>query len=510
MNAFILKECRASQGALIVPVVITGLLALMHYLLRNHQAVEFAPLMGLVFMVAAPYLGALPFGHEFDHQTLSLCLLEPKRRMRVWGEKLLAAFVLLGAFTSFSLWRMQSAGLAASDMELWMPIFLALNAVCAGPLMVFVARSTLGAAACSFLGSLLQIVLIAVLDSSALIPQHSESAFASTLSLAYSGLTLFAGAWVWHRYEMRPRSDGWLRQHSLGGAFRTGLTHASRTQPIRNVWRREWMLQRSNALVAPVLASLIALTSLWSYAGYWNSVVVYETIVLVLPVLLFTEGVILPLLVGVACGNDLWLHTDFLVLAQPTIWRKQMGVRLVVGLGIALIAGSIPLCVGYWTQRSYGHLMWWGPSGLLFTQTLALGLGAGCFAIGWLSSQLTSHPLKAIVLGTALSAIVMLGSMEVHEWLGPKWVMSFSSGSESLMWWDLRQLSRAVNQSLPMTLVFLTSLVGYVGALLHRAFQNSRFVHVPRRSFVLFFLGVTVLFFATQFGLSVWICMARR
>ncbi len=509
MNSFILKECRASQGALLVPVVVLGLLALMRHFLINHQTNEFSALMGLVFLIAAPYLGALPFGHEFDHQTLSLCLLEPKRRMRVWGEKLFAAAVLLAVFTAISFWGMWSAGLAASGMELGLPFCLALNAVAAGPLWVFLTRSTLGAAGFSFLGSLLQLVLLAVLSAGRM-TETSASALFVGLSLTYSATLLLVGAWVWYHHEVRESSKSWLQPHSLGGAFRTGLTQASRSQPLLNIWRREWMLQRSNAILAAALALLIVLTSLCAYIGHWEGPDLDETIDLLLPILFFAQGVILPLLAGIACGNDLQLRTTFLVLPQPRKWRRQMGVRLALGLGIALIAGSMPLCVGYWTQRSYGYLMWWGPSGFGFTQILTLGLGAACFAIGWLSSQLTTSSLKAVVLGSALSAIVMLGCLEVHEWLGPKIARAFGPNQDSLVGWDLRQLSLAVDRSPLMALAFVSTLVGYVGALLHRAFQNSPFLHVPRRPLALFFVGVTVLFFATQVGLSVWICMAKR
>ena len=509
MNAFIRKECRASQGALIVPVVVTGLLAFMHHLLRNHQAAEFAPLMGLVFLVAAPYLGALPFGHEFDHQTLSLCLLEPKRRMRVWGEKLLTAAVLLALFTAISLWGMWSARLDASGMELDLPLCLALNAVAAGPLMVFVTRSTLGGAGCSFLGSVLQLVLVGVLGAGRM-TEASASALGLGLSLTYSATLLLVGAWVWCHHEVRESPRGWLQPHSLGGAFRTGFTQASRSQPLLNVWRREWMLQRSNAILAAALALLIVLTTLSPYIGHWEGPALYETIHLVLPILLFAKGVVLPLLAGIACGNDVQLRTTFLVLPQPRKWRRQMGVRLALGLGIALIAGSMPLGVGDWIQGSYGHLMWWGPSGLGFSQILTLGLGAACFAIGRLSSQLTTSSLKAVVLGGALSAILMLGCLEVHEWLGPKIVRAFGPYEDSLVGWDLRQLSLAVDRSPVMALAFVSSLVGYVGVLLHRAFQNSPFLHVPRRPLALFFVGVTVLFLVAQLGLSVWICMAKR
>lgn len=503
MRAFIQKEYRASLAPLLVPVVVLGLLAALHRLIAKHQSHEFAVVMSFLFIAAAPYLGALPFGHEFDHGTLSLCLLEPKARMRVWAEKLLVAMVLLLALTCVGLSCMQSAGLAASGMELWLPIFWALNALCSGPMWAFLTRSTIGAAGCSFMGSLAQLLCLALAESLKLLPRVEDSTFAA-ISLIYSGLTLLAGAVLWRRLEVRTRAGAWIQPHSLAGSFRTVASRSVRGEPTLNLLRREWMLQRSNVVLASGLFFAILLASLTAVltavGGYWDSMVTSEVVQFLFPVLLIAEGVLVPLLVGIACGNDALLQTSFLIFVQPSRWRREMAVRLGMGLAISLLAGSMPVLLDFWASRSNGSLLPWGALGTPVATSLGYCLSALCFAIGWLSVQVSRTALNAALLATALCAMLPLSWLGVHEWLSP--MMTGTPDS-----WDLRRLMLALQTHPAHRLLFVGTMAGYVALLLRRAFQNSSRLHVARRTFEEFFIGSTLTFLVLQLGLSLWLCL---
>ena len=499
MRAFIQKEYRASLAPLLVPLVVLGLLAGVHRFIANPQAHEFALVMSFLFIAAAPYLGALPFGHEFDHGTLSLCLLEPKCRMRVWAEKLLVAAVLLLVLTWVGLSCMQSAGLAASGMELWLPIFWALNALCSGPMWVLLTRSTIGAAGCSFMGSLAQLLCLALAEALKLLPRTEDSTFAA-LSLTYSSLTLLAGAVLWKRHQLRTRAGAWIQPHSLGGSFRTAASRSVRGQPILNGLRREWMLQRSNVALASGLLFAIILSALTAAGGYWDSMVISEIVHFLFPALLIAEGVLVPLLVGLACGNDVLLQTSFLIFAQPARWRREMAVRLGMGLAISLLAGSMPVLLDFWAARSNSSLLQWGASGTAVAAALGFCLSAMCFAIGWLSVQVSRTAQNAAILATTLCAMVLLSWLEVHEWLSPMVAGTPDS-------WDLRRLSLALQGHPAQRLLFVGTMAGYVALLLRRAYQNSAHIHVPRRAFTMFFIGSTMTFLALQFALSLWLCL---
>ena len=112
---------------------------------------EIRQLAPFVFIVAAPYLGALIFGHEFDHQTMALRLLEPRGRMGLGLEKLALTFGIGLVFLTASWVMFRSIGVAES---ITLPLLWSLNSAAAGPALALATRSTLGAAALSFLGCL--------------------------------------------------------------------------------------------------------------------------------------------------------------------------------------------------------------------------------------------------------------------------------------------------------------------------------------------------------------------
>src|SRR5262245_54883279 len=53
--------------------------------------------LGFIFFSGLLGIAAMPWGSEFQHRTLPLLLSQPVPRSRLWKDKLLAAFMAIGA-----------------------------------------------------------------------------------------------------------------------------------------------------------------------------------------------------------------------------------------------------------------------------------------------------------------------------------------------------------------------------------------------------------------------------
>ena len=83
------KEFRA-----LLPVWLAVAVALVgaHLTGRNWEWLSVA-----AYLLGAPAIGALAFGHEYSHRTVSLMLTLPVRRGRIWLVKIASASILVAA-----------------------------------------------------------------------------------------------------------------------------------------------------------------------------------------------------------------------------------------------------------------------------------------------------------------------------------------------------------------------------------------------------------------------------
>ncbi len=526
MNTLVTKERRASQAAFWISVAVMAALAFLYRTPFGRQSGA-ELLLGWVFIVAAPYLGALPFGYEFDHQTLSLYLQQPKKRMRLWGEKMLTGIALVGGFTAISLVLMVKSRTVNSGEDLWFPGCWAINSICAGPLMAFVTRSTIGAAGCALLVGVVELSLTALIVTGLetvanWVPTVSVASLFMHLSITVSAAAMVAGALFWKRFQPGTSGGGWLQAHSVAGALRSARTQAVRGQGLRNVVRREWMLQRRTVWAALGVTGLLGLVAYWKFlfdssrsALDSTSYPIYLVLEVMLPVLMLMGSVIFPLLMGVGCGNDRFLQTTPLSLSQPVPWKRQARTRLLLGLGIAIHQGVIFALVrsadvdlargGLWVGHLLGY--WRGASTLIGTQILVSAL---CFGVGWLSSQVVQSAIRAILLSAALVAIPVLGCLLSHQWLAPMLVQWGHPDGGNLTWWDLAQVMDVLERVPLLQLGFFGSLVLYAGWLIFHACKSSGELYVQRKAFGVLYASSTVLLLLCQWALGVLICWLRN
>lgn len=230
------NDLRACRSGILVPLGLLGLILAAHHLPFGSRA-EIRQLSPFVFFLTCPYLGALAFGHEFDSQTLALRLMEPRRRMEVWREKLIAGIVAMLAFALPALVAVYFMDMMHAGASILFPAIWVINSVVAGPALALATRSTLAAAALSFLGGLSQLVTVFVLVQWQLIPAEWESWAALSLSAAYS-TWMVAWSWVgWKRCQPGWTGGRFASGTGLPAGFRIRGAHPHRRQPGWNLVR---------------------------------------------------------------------------------------------------------------------------------------------------------------------------------------------------------------------------------------------------------------------------------
>ncbi len=141
------KDVRAGRTPLFLTAVILLGIAVASLLLGIKNAAGMTP---AILFVGGHYLGAFALGHEFDHRTWALQLTQPSKRWQLWLTKLALSFgiLLLTYLLTLAIMELTQPGHPGMRRFIGM---IAIAAFSGPPLFVQYTRSTLGAAAVSFL-----------------------------------------------------------------------------------------------------------------------------------------------------------------------------------------------------------------------------------------------------------------------------------------------------------------------------------------------------------------------
>jgi hypothetical protein len=358
----------------------------------------------LVALVGSALLAALTLGEEFSCRTMPMLLIQPRSRLRLWGEKMLvqAAFLIpLGLTLSISIAVVMEGDLGASSALIL--CFFALSA--SAGFWTLVARSTLGGVVFAVAS------LLAVLAASAWV--ESEFFAIRTITgpftvsggiLGYAALSLWFGWRKFSRIELNTPDGSETGINTADNqtlpAFAALRPRAS--SPQLNLLRKELRLQLPVVLISLVSAAcwlLLAVTG--------HSVLVWgnnETPLLMCGLIMHAAIVLtlagcLPL-----CEErSLGLHLANLTLPVPAArqWLLKLGVALAVGLlaGVALPAVLWQFThnhpVNFWERRSVPGFV---PAGEDGGWPLYGALGCLLVALGLWSATLLPRMTKAFVV----------------------------------------------------------------------------------------------------------------
>lgn len=294
----------------------------------------------------------------------------------------------------------------------------------------------------------------------------------------YSVLALSLATWKWRHLELRERT----RERSFaprGLGFATFL-RMGRSTPIRNVWAREFLLQSRGIAFGIALSAI-----LWIDIQLLRSPVWSPYADPTLPLLILLPSWVVPLFVGLSCGHDRFEGTQFLSTTQPCNFRKQLWIRLIVGLAAVFVFGAL---VPFWgmsaTSLSFAE-------GVPTLDRLLIVLTALiCFAAGWFSTTISKTSLSAAGTAGAVVGSVLVGLVVVHHWAIP-WLVVFSGlvrKPASLLpewgpassYWNTGFLVGELHDHPGNHLWFTGSVLVFILATLYWASKHYRYDHTPK------------------------------
>jgi hypothetical protein len=473
------KDVRAGRTPLFLTAVILLGIAVASLLLGIKNAAGMTP---AILFVGGHYLGAFALGHEFDHRTWALQLTQPSKRWQLWLTKLALSFgiLLLTYLLTLAIMELTQPGHPGMRRFIGM---IAIAAFSGPPLFVQYTRSTLGAAAVSFL--MLIIMITGTLMTLELLSHRFSRADARTLErmveiavCCYSVLALAVATWKWRHLQLREGA----RQRSLAPR-RLGfarLLRMGRSTPIRNVWAREFLLQSRGIAFGIVFTVILGIDIQLLKSPIWAP---YADPTL--PLLILLPSWVVPLFVGLSCGNSRFEGTQFLSTIQPCDYRKQLWIRLTLGLTTVLVFGGL---VPFWGM-STTHLSFseGGPS---LDRELIGWSALICFAAGWFSTTISKTSLSSAGTAASVTGIVLGGLVVVHHWAIP-WLVVFSGlirkpahllpeWGPASSYWNIGFLLNELDAHPANHLWFTGSMLGFVLAMLYWASRYSRYDHTPK------------------------------
>ena len=288
--------------------------------------VNFTVLTSFAAFIALALLATLPFGVEFQHQTLPALLCQPVERAKVWAEKMTVstAFTLSAAAMYYLNWH----GAFQDDSAIQLTWFLViiLLTFCSAPYWTLAGKSTIS-------GLVLNLVAAGMLNGIGLylmtignIGQANKLRVGTILALSLSGVMVWLGRRKFIHFESTGATGGRdLMAGGLGRLFRPTRTSAS-LNLVRNELR----------LLAPVwLPSVLAVLCLiglrpirWLTEGKSE---VLSTIVSSFAAVVIAISIgLAPLLAGtLSVGEERTAGTQTWNLVLPLSNRKQWLLKFV-------------------------------------------------------------------------------------------------------------------------------------------------------------------------------------
>lgn len=469
-----IKDLRAMRAALLSFLGFFAAMLVADAALGIKDATHLYP---FALFIGGHYLGALPLGLEYDHGTLPLLLTQPQRRRRIWLGKLMLSFTLVMALYGSIVGAMEWRGTLRPGLGWFMATF-ALTAFCGPPLFVHHARSTLGAAAVSFLALILLITGGAMaIDLLLHLPLVDHQAFFLWLAGGYGLLALALATWKWNTLEVLGRAGEVSSAPSRSSLI--PLPTAKRGTPWRNLWSRELILQFRTIAFGSALTVLLWIDLALLQNRTWGPFADP-----MLPLLLLLPAWIIPLFAGLSCGQEKYDGTQALTTLLPFSFPLQMRVRLIVGIGIALVFG---LLIPHWGERASRTTL---TAGGVEVDALILGISALiCFALGWFGTGSATTSLGAAGIAAALVGTTLSAWTALHHWFIP-WLVVFSGlihrpnglipewGPASSYWNADFLFAELHDHPSQLGWFALTALI-FIGCLIRWAAANARHDHIP-------------------------------
>lgn len=326
-------------------VMIAGLLPLAS---GSHD--DWTEALGVVgFFGGIPLLATLPFGHEFQHRTLSLLLSQPVSRMRIWGEKLSVSTVavLSAAVVFYYGW----APVLRQDPNLG--IFAGgylITVAASATFWTLFARSTLGGIMLS--GLALDIFLFCFLIAARLLGhspvEHWDEIFGpkpspgrTIATLCYAGVMFWLGRRKLARFQLAEGAASGdllmagpnVMPEALAASFR-----CRPTEPILNLIRKELRLLRPLWLISLLSALAFAALVMLNWvpkpgpSGYppvaWAMLILYP----------LGAGILAG---SLSLGEERTSGTHSWHLTLPVSARRQWLIKLLMALFAGCLCGAV-------------------------------------------------------------------------------------------------------------------------------------------------------------------------
>jgi len=324
-RAMLYKEFRAQ--AAVVLIALAALAAVAIWPGRNEQ-----PLILLVYLNGVTILGAIAFGHEYSHHTLTAALMQPVSRARLYVTKmsvLLVTSLVLTAATALAGRSWLSVIAMGRATALGVPLLAALGTA---PLMSMIGRSAVAGVLLTY-GVNGAVMTIVILLSSLMDPGsaglRARAAEPMVLSLAAAHGLLIVVSW---RHFMRLEAID--APFALKGYSRFGTPSHARH---RRVWRalisKELHLQQVPVLMTACLGALwVVIVLLTKVVPAWST---FPAGAMALVYVNSFAGI-----VGVsAITFEQRAGTHAMQLLQPVATWQQYLVKTLVALAVALVCG---------------------------------------------------------------------------------------------------------------------------------------------------------------------------
>ncbi|MBI1839477.1 MAG: hypothetical protein HYR88_01315 [Verrucomicrobia bacterium] len=461
-------------------------------------------LIPFILWITAAYLGVLFFSHEFDHQTLTARLLEPRSRRSVWWGKVATAFAWLLVFQLGTLGICGWAKIIDTTESVWFMTFFPVTALLSGPLCALITRNTATSAALCVLGQMLCLLATALYFSYwhtgyAGEPDFDMSVF-TAIGGGYGVLCLGVGRFRWSRWELKSDSSFALprNQSAMGASLfrRVFPTHGASSRA--QLWRRELLLQPRTILIGVALCLLAAVDQF-----LMRQLPMGEVPEALFPALLLLPSAVVPLLAGVTLGVERNTGTDFLSATQPITANQLFRTRLAVGSGLCLLLGVLlPFALSSLTQSYASHS--WNGDLILMSATTCL-----FFCLAWFGSVVGSDPRRAMLLAAALPALVIGALAQVHGWVTP-WIAShlgprrMNIGFLSSSGWLFGRTPFSSRESLIQAAALAFGLLVFCALCLHWIQRHGRFHHLPKAQVARSFGKWLGILLAMNAAVGVW------
>jgi hypothetical protein len=471
------------------------------------------------FTLSLVLLAAMSFGVEFQQRTLPLLLSQPRKRMRLWNEKMLSlgltvvtAVLAAGVALAVSYWvgarsgatRGPSLADLANQGTLVAGTFL-LATVCSTSFWTMAARSTIGGLVFSvtsqFGAAGIAVATLNVIYGEDLPFEGVVTRVIVIGGLGYSALFLWLGRRKFLRLELRDAMFGEgveLSGAAAGGRWWSGWLVCRPRGHVLNLMRKELRLQKPVLLITAIFVAcwfaVLAYHQLWPEREYQP----FLTVLLgfQIPLSLILAGCI-------SLGEEKTLGLAGWQLTWPvSVWKSwlvKLGVAIVVGLALGFVLPGIFALVNAPTLQEGGGpdaqtvatmllLAWltilvsfW--SSTLMTNAVrsalmtivALAVAGGCIALGiWgaiAPGGLQTGLLTSIMVHYQLSPGV-LADRALGYWV---WIIGFFIGGLAvlvLLGQSLAQFRRAEHKR--TTLAIYSCVLGII--LVAGAFWEADFV----------------------------------